>query len=80
LPNNAVRSLFLDDKNILWIGTENGVSTMQNGEFSIINESNGLGHNSCWDISQDIDGNMWFASFYGGGVSKFDGQNFTVFY
>jgi ligand-binding sensor domain-containing protein len=40
---------------------------MQNGEFSIINESNGLGHNSCWDISQDIDGNMWFASY--GGVS-----------
>jgi ligand-binding sensor domain-containing protein len=29
------------------------------------------------DISQDIDGNMWFAS-YGGGVSKFDGQSFTV--
>jgi hypothetical protein len=31
-----------------------------------------------WDITvvgifQDIDGNMWFAS-YGGGVSKFDGQ------
>jgi ligand-binding sensor domain-containing protein len=50
---------------------------LQNGEFSIINESNGLGHNSCWDISQDIDGNMWFAS-YGGGVSKFDGQSFTV--
>jgi ligand-binding sensor domain-containing protein len=78
LPNNAVRSLFLDAKNVLWIGTENGVSTMQNGEFSIINESNGLVHNSCWDISQDIDGNMWFAS-YGGGVSKFDGQSFTVF-
>jgi hypothetical protein len=28
-----------------------------------------------WDISQDIDGNMWFAL---GGVSKFDGQSFTV--
>jgi hypothetical protein len=36
--------IFLD-VNVLWIGTENGVSTMQNGEFSIINESNGLGHN-----------------------------------
>jgi hypothetical protein len=47
---------------------------MQNGEFSIINESNGLGHNSCW-ISR-YDGNMWFAS-YGGGVSKFD--KVTVF-
>jgi ligand-binding sensor domain-containing protein len=44
--------LILDAKNVLWIGTENGVSTMQNGEFSIINESNGLGHNSCWDISR----------------------------
>ena len=78
LPNNAVRSLFLDSNNVLWIGTENGVSRMQNGSFSTIDESNGLGHNSCWDISQDAKGNMWFAS-YGGGVSKFDGRNFTVF-
>jgi len=78
LPNNAVRSLFLDSKNILWIGTENGVSRMENGMFTTIDESNGLGHNSCWDIAEDADGNMWFAS-YGGGVSKFDGKNFTVF-
>lgn len=78
LPNNAVRSLFLDSKNILWIGTENGVSRMENGMFTTIDESNGLGHNSCWDITEDADGNMWFAS-YGGGVSKFDGKNFTVF-
>lgn len=78
LPNNAVRSLFLDSKNILWIGTENGVSRMENGTFTTIDESHGLGHNSCWDIAEDSDGNMWFAS-YGGGVSKFDGKNFTVF-
>jgi len=78
LPNNAVRSLFLDSKNILWIGTENGVSRMENGLFTTIDESNGLGHNSCWDITEDADGNMWFAS-YGGGVSKFDGKKFTVF-
>ena len=78
LPNNAVRSLFLDSKNILWIGTENGVSRMENGSFSNLDETDGLGHNSCWDINQDINGNMWFAS-YGGGVSKYDGKKFTVF-
>lgn len=78
LPNNAVRSLFLDSKNVLWIGTENGVSRMENGTFSTIDEADGLGYNSCWDISQDANGNMWFAS-YGGGVSKFDGKKFTVF-
>lgn len=78
LPNNAVRSLFLDSKNVLWIGTENGVSRMENGSFSTIDETDGLGQNSCWDISQDTNGNMWFAS-YGGGGSKFDGKKFTVF-
>ena len=51
---------------------------MENGSFSTIDESNGLGHNSCWDISQDANGNMWFAS-YGGGISKFDGKKFTIF-
>ncbi|MBF2710028.1 sensor histidine kinase [Flavobacterium soyangense] len=78
LPNNAVRALFLDSKNVLWIGTENGVSRMENGNFSNIDEADGLGHNSCWDICQDGNGAMWFAS-YGGGVSKFDGIKFTVF-
>ena len=78
LPNNAVRSLFLDSRNVLWIGTENGVSRMENGSFFNLSESDGLGHNSCWDINQDTNGNMWFAS-YGGGVSKYDGKKFTVF-
>lgn len=78
LPNNAVRSLFLDNENRLWIGTENGVSRFENGTFFTLDESNGLGHNSCWDISQDSKGNMWFAS-YGGGVSKYDGKKFTAF-
>jgi ligand-binding sensor domain-containing protein len=78
LPNNAVRALFIDSKNVLWIGTENGVSRLENGSFSNLNQSDGLGHNSCWDITEDPNGNMWFAS-YGGGVTKFDGEKFTVF-
>lgn len=31
LTNNGVRSLFLDSQNVLWIGTENGVSKKENG-------------------------------------------------
>ena len=78
LPNNAVRSLFVDKDHVLWVGTENGVSRFINGQFYNLSEEDGLGHNSCWDISQDSDGNMWFAS-YGGGISKFDGKKFTLF-
>lgn len=78
LPNNAVRSLFLDKKSDLWIGTENGISKLENGAFTNLILPNTITNNSCWDITQDTDGNMWFAS-YGGGVYKFDGKEYTLF-
>jgi hypothetical protein len=78
LPNNAVRSLFLDKKSDLWIGTENGISKLENGAFTNLILPNTITNNSCWDITQDTNGNMWFAS-YGGGIYKFDGRKFTVF-
>lgn len=78
LSNNAVRSLFLDKENKLWIGTENGISIFENGSFKNLTTDNGLAHNSCWDICQDSNGSMWFAS-YGGGVSVYDGSNFKIF-
>lgn len=78
LPNNAVRTLFLDKSNILWIGTENGVCRLVNGQFYDVPQYEGLTNKSCWDISQDSRGNMWFAS-YGGGVSTFDGKKISVF-
>ena len=78
LSNDAVRSMFLDSKNTLWIGTENGVSMFESGNFKNLYKEDGLAQNSCWGICEDSNKNMWFAS-YGGGVSKFDGKNFKVF-
>jgi hypothetical protein len=79
LPNNAVRSLFLDKNADLWIGTENGISKLENGAFTNLILPNTITNNSCWDITQDSNGTMWFAS-YGGGVYKFDGRKYAVFY
>lgn len=78
LSNNAVRSLFLDKNADLWIGTENGISKLENGTFTNLILPKTISNNSCWDITQDANGAMWFAS-YGGGVYKFDGRKFTVF-
>ncbi|RAI84186.1 sensor histidine kinase [Algoriphagus yeomjeoni] len=78
LPNNSIRSLLIDSRGILWIGTENGVSKLENGVFQNFYESDGLGFNSCWAIAEDKKGNVWFGS-YGGGISVFDGQKFHVF-
>lgn len=78
LPNNAVRSLYLDKNEDLWIGTENGISKLENGAFTNLVFPKSFTNNSCWDITQDTKGSMWFAS-YGGGVFKFDGENFKIF-
>jgi len=78
LPNNAVRALFMDSEDALWIGTENGVSRFADGTFHSLATQDGLGFNNCWDITQDDKDNMWFAS-YGGGVTCFNGKRFTVF-
>lgn len=78
LPNNAIRSLFMDSRGLLWIGTENGLSKMENGIFTNFNESDGLAFNSCWAIAEDENSHMWFGS-YGGGLTKFDGEKFFTF-
>ena len=77
LPNNAVRSLLVDSNNILWIGTENGVVKKENDDFKYFFEEDGLALNSCWAISEDKNGNLWFGS-YGEGVSIYDGFEFKI--
>src|SRR5690606_35717766 len=77
LPNNAVRSLMIDSKNVLWIGTENGVVKQERDVFSSFLEENGLAQNSCWAIAEDKNQNIWFGS-YGEGISIYDGYKFKV--
>jgi hypothetical protein len=78
LQNNAVRALYLDKNSDLWIGTENGISKLENGAFTNLILPKTITNKSCWDITQDKNGSMWFAS-YGGGAYKFDGKNYTFF-
>jgi len=77
LPNNAVRSLFVDSSNILWIGTENGLVKKENDIFTNFFEEDGLALNSCWAIAEDKNKKMWFGS-YGEGLSIYDGDKFEV--
>lgn len=77
LPNNAIRSLFLDSQNFLWIGTENGVVHKENKKITHFFEEDGLAMNNCWAIAEDSFKKMWFGS-YGGGLSIYNGQSFIV--
>ncbi|MEO8240339.1 MAG: histidine kinase [Flavobacterium sp.] len=78
LPNNSIYSIYKDTRGILWVGTANGISAIQNGAVKNYYTSDGLAHNSCWAILEDSNKNMWFGS-HGGGLSFYDGKKFIVF-
>ncbi|MEZ5196793.1 MAG: two-component regulator propeller domain-containing protein [Bacteroidales bacterium] len=69
---------FTDSKGNLWFGSSgNGVSKYDGKSFVNYNSSTGLIHNLIYEITEDNNGNIWFATL--GGVSKFDGASFTNF-
>lgn len=78
LPSDQIESIFKDSRGILWIGTSNGLSKVENGKIKNFYTEDGIAHNNTWDIQEDENNNIWIAS-YGGGITKFDGKNFTVF-
>jgi hypothetical protein len=77
LPNNSVYSIFKDSRGVLWVGTANGLSAIQNGGVKNYYTSDGLAHNSCWAIVEDVNHNMWFGS-HGGGLTFYNGTKFEV--
>lgn len=78
LSNNSVNTIYKDSRGLVWVGTQNGVNVLQGNTVINLKKNDGLAHETCWDIAEDSNHNMWFASF-GGGLSFFDGNKFKVF-
>lgn len=61
LPNNLVRTLFIDSKSRMWVGTENGLAMYdkENDNFIRYDKHNsGLKGNIIWAISETTDGKV----------------------
>tara|TARA_R110001583_G_scaffold69696_1_gene197562 strand:+ start:3768 stop:6836 length:3069 start_codon:yes stop_codon:yes gene_type:complete len=78
LPNNQVETILKDSRGILWIGTNNGVSKIENDKITNFFAKDGLAHNNAWSIIEDENAIIWIGS-HGGGLTKFDGKTFTIF-
>jgi ligand-binding sensor domain-containing protein len=83
---NAVHSIATDNNDNLWIGTAGGGAYLydsKNFKSYLTNigqkQEDSLHHNWIPFIRKDNKGNMWFASMTHGGVSQFDGKEFTQF-
>lgn len=83
---NAVHALAVDDGGYLWLGTAGGGAYQYDGNsFQPYlrkigkKQEDSLFHNWIPFIRKDNKGDMWFASMTHGGVSRFDGSEFTQF-
>jgi len=72
ISNNQVQTIFEDNDGQLWIGTSDGLNSMNKntGEFVVYREKDGLPNNSIEGILGDDRGNLWISTFKG--MSKFD--------
>jgi len=92
LSSNSVLSILEDSKGKIWLATADGITTYENGKFSIITiptitgslnysqtSSNVYSHieNFINCILQDSKGNFWFG--HQKGIYKFDGKNYSHF-
>ncbi len=80
----SVTSMIQAENGDFWIGSNGGGAYHYDGKvFTSFLKNKGklmpdsLHHNVILSIIEDKDRNIWFSSFSHGGVSKYDGNNFT---
>jgi len=65
LPQEDILSVFQDEDNYMWFGTHAGAVKYNGREMSIYNKERGLASNSVFDIAQDSEGTIFFATLKG---------------
>ena len=68
LPGNHVFMLHVDPAGELWVGTNNGLARLRNGEFTRFTTADGLFSNRIFSMATADDGSKWVGSF--GGVAR----------
>ncbi|TVQ19525.1 MAG: hypothetical protein EA361_00675 [Bacteroidetes bacterium] len=76
LSSNRVRTFFKDSRDILWVGTDAGLSTYDGEKIRRFALPAALESQKVWAIAEDSMGNLWMGIF-GGGLVKYDGREFT---
>lgn len=75
-----IRSLWLDKKETLWIGTSRGLISYdcRSGRFKTFNSTDGITADSIRRLAGDTQGNLWIG-FAAGYVNKYINGKFTAF-
>ncbi|MGE5341321.1 MAG: two-component regulator propeller domain-containing protein [Candidatus Omnitrophota bacterium] len=79
LGNKSINTIINDKDNVIWIGTEDGISLYSSGKFINYHEKNGFPHNKIFVIYRDREGNTWFGTDMGASrLQSLKIMNFTT--
>lgn len=73
LDSNEILKIFQDSRQYVWVTTKYGVYVKDMNRFQILKRFNEIKFNNVWDILEDQQHHLWFAS-YGRGLVRFNGQ------
>jgi ligand-binding sensor domain-containing protein/serine phosphatase RsbU (regulator of sigma subunit) len=59
LSSENVRTIFQDDRGVIWFGTSNGLSYYNGKTFNSLTTEDGIADNFIRSITQDHEGNIW---------------------
>ncbi|MCC5937100.1 MAG: response regulator [Lunatimonas sp.] len=82
LSSSTIQTLFLDERNNLWVGTaDNGLNVKRNGSdhFEVFRSKDGLGSNAIRGITTDMHGDLWIAGSRGISKMSMEERSFTNF-
>ncbi|HYF70113.1 MAG TPA: two-component regulator propeller domain-containing protein [Ohtaekwangia sp.] len=75
LSQSHIQCILQDSHGFMWFGTRDGLNKYDGYNFTIFKnnekDSNSLGNDRISDMAEDINGDIWLAT-YGGGLNKYD--------
>ncbi len=78
IKSNEMRSFYLDNKNVLWIGSYGGgLIRFENGIFTSFGKEDGLDETRVWEISGSDIAGIWLATHEG--LYRYQNGAFTCF-
>ncbi len=77
LSSSKVYTILQDHNDLVWLGTESGVSLFDGQKFTDFTSEQGMAENGVFSILEDSKGNLWFGHL-DGGITRYDGHHFEV--
>lgn len=75
LSQSHIQCILQDSRGFMWFGTRDGLNKYDGYNFTIFKnnekDKNSLGNDRISDMDEDVNGNIWLAT-YGGGLNQYD--------